>query len=96
VGTSPWSDYESKQKIHARLDWKYWGWNLMASYNKTGFYDLFGPTRRSRAGYTFGLTYRKNILFAQTTYIKASIFGIHLITDVNNAENVRNIFNFGL
>lgn len=59
LGTSPWSDYESKQKIHAQLDWKYWGWNLLASYNKTDFYDLFGPTRRSRAGYTFGLTYEK-------------------------------------
>jgi hypothetical protein len=59
VGTSPWSDYESKQKIHAQLDWKYWGWNLLASYNKTDFYDLFGPTKRSRAGYTIGLTYGK-------------------------------------
>lgn len=60
VGTSPWSDYESKQKIHAQLDWKYWAWNLLASYNKTDFYDLFGPTKRSRAGYTIGINYSRS------------------------------------
>jgi hypothetical protein len=56
---SPWSDYKGKQKLHVQLDWKYWNWNLLASYNKTDFYDLFGPTLRSRAGYTLGLTYSR-------------------------------------
>jgi hypothetical protein len=56
---SPWSNYKGKQKLHVQLDWKYWNWNLIASYNKTDFYDLFGPTRRSRAGYTVGLTYSR-------------------------------------
>jgi WD40 repeat protein len=55
VGLSPWSDYGDKQKIHAQLNWKYWNWQLLASYNKTDFYDLFGPTKRSRAGYSVGL-----------------------------------------
>ncbi len=32
------------------LEWKYWNWYLTtANYNKTHFYDIFGPTRRSRA-----------------------------------------------
>jgi hypothetical protein len=60
LGTSPWSDYDDKQKIHAQFDWSYWNWKLMASYNKTDFYDLFGPTKRSRAGYSIGLSYGRS------------------------------------
>ncbi len=63
VGTSAWSDYANDQKIHAQLKWRYWLWELNAAYNKTDFYDLFGPTKRSRAGYSAGINYnRKNSL----------------------------------
>ncbi len=60
LGCSPWSNYEDKQKIHAKLDWKYRLWKLSASYNKTDFYDLFGPTMRSRAGYSVGMSYDRS------------------------------------
>ncbi|HPS12401.1 MAG TPA: hypothetical protein PLB87_03935 [Prolixibacteraceae bacterium] len=59
LGTSPWSAYKNNQKIHAQFEWKYWSWTLSASYNKTNFYDLFGPTKRSRAGYSVGLNYNR-------------------------------------
>ncbi len=57
---SPWSHYENKQKIHMMFDWNLWGWHFSATYNKTHFYDLFGPTRRSRAGYSLGIGYKRN------------------------------------
>lgn len=60
VGGSPWSEYENKQKIHLMLDWSFWNWHFTANYNQTHFYDLFGPTQRSRAGYSFGVKYRRN------------------------------------
>lgn len=56
---SPWSKYESKQKFHIAFDWAFWNWRLSANYNKTHFYDLFGPTKRSRAGYSLGLNYKR-------------------------------------
>jgi hypothetical protein len=59
LGTSPWSTSPDKQKIHGDLQWDYWLWSLHASYNKTDFYDLFGPTKRSRAGYSIGFNYKK-------------------------------------
>ncbi len=59
LGASPWSSYAKKQQWHADLDWRYWNWHLTASWNKTDFYDLFGPTKRSRAGYSAGLSYNK-------------------------------------
>ena len=56
---SPWSTYPDKQKFHGQIQWDYWLWSFNASYNKTDFYDLFGPTKRSRAGYSLGLNYNK-------------------------------------
>ena len=60
LGGSPWSNYQDKQKFHGSLQWDFWYWSFSASYNKTDFYDLFGPTKRSRAGYSVGLRYKKS------------------------------------
>ena len=58
--TSPWSPYEKKQQFHGDLEWAFWNWELSAAWNQTDFYDLFGPAKRSRAGYNAGLTYRRS------------------------------------
>ncbi len=60
LAASPWSPYEDKQKIHAHFDWKYWGWKLSANLNRADFYDLFGPTKRSRAGYSIGVSHDRS------------------------------------
>ena len=38
-------------------------YNFFASYNKADFYDLFGPTRRSRKGVSFGVDYENSIVY---------------------------------
>lgn len=58
---SPWSHYPDNQKIHAALNFDYWTWSLHATLNKTDFYDLFGPTKRSRAGYSIGISNKKTM-----------------------------------
>ncbi len=58
---SPWSANPDKQKIHAELNLDYWTWGFHASLNKSDFYDLFGPTKRSRAGYSIGISNKKTI-----------------------------------
>lgn len=59
IATSPWSSYKLKQKLHFMVDWKWWDWHFTANYNPADFYDLFGPTIRSRAGYSLGLEYER-------------------------------------
>lgn len=63
LGASPWSKQPSKQQIHAMFHWDLWLWKFNATYNKTDFYDLFGPTKRSRAGYSLGVNYKKTNAF---------------------------------
>lgn len=90
LGTSPWSAYQDKQKIHVQLDWKIWSWNLLASYNKTDFYDLFGPTKRSRAGYSFGINYAKSISLLKPLLFTYD-FGITTYGDLEFLPQYQNI-----
>lgn len=68
AGISPWSTYEDREKFHFDLKWNYWSWTFTAAWNKTHFYDLFGPTKRSRAGYSFGIMQEKK--FTQRSPLK--------------------------
>jgi len=77
IGTSPWSNYADNQKIHAQLEWKYWNWTLLANYNKTNFYDLFGPTKRSRAGYSVGLNYNKSFTLQKPLIYRFDLAAAH-------------------
>ena len=84
---SPWSNYEDWQKIHLSLNWKYMGWEFQANLNPVNFYDLFGPTRRSRAGYTAGVEYsrtfslkqpfKRNYKLGLFTYGKMEVLPMH-------------------
>jgi len=90
LAISPWSQYEKKQKIHAMLDWTYWNWHLTANYNKTHFYDLFGPTKRSRSGYSIGLNYKRE--FSQKTPFKSFYdFGLSTYGDLEVLPGYQNI-----
>lgn len=58
AGVSPWSNNPWKNRFHFAAEWKYQAWRFTASWNKTDFYDLFGPTRTSRKGYEAGVEYK--------------------------------------
>jgi len=63
-------DLEKDEKFHASINYttaKLGGalagkYDIFASYNETDFYDLFGPTKRSRKGLNFGGVYNKSVL----------------------------------
>lgn len=69
VGASPWSHNDWKNRFHAMADIRYRRWTLNTSWNPTNFYDLFGPRRASRKGYSVSLAYDyKNQLQAPFTW----------------------------
>ncbi len=70
---SPYSFLPVKELIHANLEYRLWGWNFNASYNKADFYDLFGPTKVSRAGYAFTLKYQKVLKHFRPTRMDFSV-----------------------
>lgn len=90
VAASPWSNYAVKQKIHLTADWKYWNWHFSAAYNKPHFYDLFGPTLRSRAGYSAGIDYENKKSNKKPLESKFG-FGIQTYGDLEVLPQYQNI-----
>ena len=60
---SPDQNLPSSERLHLGLDFRYWQWHLNASLNGTDFYDLFGPTKVSRKGYTVGLEHFRSLIY---------------------------------
>jgi hypothetical protein len=63
VSYSPSDVLESEERLHAEAEYAYMGWTGRARYNPADFYDLFGPTKTSRKGYSFGLGHEKTFVY---------------------------------
>lgn len=98
AGVSPWSNYKTWKKIHIGANWSYGFWSADAYLNKCDFYDLFGPTKFSRAGYSVGITYKRNHIlrepFNWSWYANITTYGLldamplyqNVSVDVNNMQ----------
>lgn len=58
---SPAQD-SSYERPHLRAVFRHWNWRVIAAFNRADFYDLFGPTKVSRRGYSLAVQYRGNLL----------------------------------
>jgi len=63
VSHSPDEDLPEEERNHAELQYHHLGWSLRASHNDADFYDLFGPTKRSRRADAVGLGYEHALIF---------------------------------
>jgi hypothetical protein len=63
VGYSPYQFLTSDERFHLNLEYQHWNWKLNGAYNASDFYDLFGPTKTSRKGYTLGLQYGNTLVY---------------------------------
>jgi hypothetical protein len=87
-----------KQIPHISVEYNFWNLTFTANYNYADFYDLFGPTKFSRAGYSFSTKYYKLInRFAPKKtdfYAKLSVYGdLETLPGYQNiASDYRNLF----
>ncbi len=66
VGYSPTPNPESlpeKEKWHLSGDYAYRNISIFGTYNYADFYDLFGETKLSRAGYSYGASFSRDITY---------------------------------
>jgi hypothetical protein len=64
--TAAWSVDDAlpaRERGHAAIDWRYLGWHAGLSWNRSDFYDLFGPTRRSRRGWAAKLGWERALIY---------------------------------
>ena len=68
-------------------------YDFYASYNKANFYDLFGPTKRSRKGLNFGVDYNQSLIYDSPKYLDID-FGIGAYYGLDQSPEFQQI-NFG-
>ncbi len=60
---SPNQLLSNDQRLHVSFNYHYWRWDFKAAYNGADFYDLFGPTKKSRKGYSLGVQYKEFLVY---------------------------------
>lgn len=63
VSYSPDENLDDEEKYHLDSEVRYKFTKIYGSYNKADFYDLFGPVKTSRKGYSYGITYSKSLIY---------------------------------
>jgi len=88
---SPYAALASQEKVHFDFDYQYMDWMVKAAYNQADFYDLFGPTKTSRKGYSFGVEYQKSLVFdlPKTMDLNLSLMAYGDLERLPEYQNVR-------
>lgn len=60
---TPDSDLPGNERGHLDVRFRYMNWRARATWNNADFYDLFGPTERSRKGYMTSVGYDRPLIF---------------------------------
>ena len=62
------------QQPHIMFEYETWPWTVTAGWNRSDFYDFFGPTLTSRKGYYGTAGYENYIIADRPTYLEYDIF----------------------
>lgn len=89
---SPAGNLPDRERLHLGLIYDYWNWNISSSYNGADFYDLFGPTKTSRKGYSLAVRYKKTLLWEEPKTLDFSISaagygGLEKLPDYQNVAS---------
>jgi hypothetical protein len=88
---SPDQDLASDERVHLKFNFYHWNWKFTAKYNGADFYDLFGPTKTSRKGYSVGLEYNKTLIYDKPKTLDFNIG----VTGYGNLERLPDFQNVG-
>jgi hypothetical protein len=87
---SPDSDLESKERLHASIDFRHYLFKAGVRWNAGDFYDLFGPTKRSREGWSVYVEHEKPVVYdppeTLSLVTKLAYFG-----DLDSLPNFQNV-----
>jgi hypothetical protein len=70
---SPTHELDASERLHLRAVFRHWNWTVSSTLNRADFYDLFGPSRVSRKGYSLAAQYQGNLLFDGPTSLNYTL-----------------------
>lgn len=91
ASVTPDPNLPAKERAHLGFNYHYWNWTFSATYNGASFYDLFGPTKVSRKGYSVGLEYSKYLVYDTPRTLEldfkiAGYGGLEKLPDFQNVD----------
>jgi hypothetical protein len=75
ASVSPVGDLAAEERLHVDADYRRYDWRAQARWNAADFYDLFGPTKTSRRGYSFDLGHTDLLIFDEPRRLSLSLEG---------------------
>ncbi|MGB7453645.1 MAG: hypothetical protein WBM36_16085, partial [Lysobacterales bacterium] len=92
---SPDSSRPSGEKFHFSAEYRALNWHARYWHNDAVFYDLFGPTKRSRKGDAFIVGYKKALIFDQPRQLdfSADVAYFTGLDTLPGNQNVPTLFN---
>ncbi|MGA0708244.1 MAG: YncE family protein [Steroidobacteraceae bacterium] len=89
VSWSPDPDLPGDERLHLVGQLRSGLWRLTGKYNGGDFYDLFGPTKRAREGYSLRIDYQRPLVFEppRTLYLNGfagHYGGLNALPDFQN------------
>lgn len=87
---SPSAGLPRDERLHLRFGYATGNVQISATYNAADFYDLFGPTKTSRKGYSVGLQYKKWLLLDEPRQLdyRIHIAGYGGLERLPDAQNI--------
>ena len=87
---SPGNTQPSDQRGHIDIVGRYQFWNAELAWNRPDFYDLFGPTKRSRKGYLAKLGYDWLLIYDKPRTLDL-IFDLAYYDQIDTLPNAQNV-----
>jgi hypothetical protein len=87
---TPTSKLPGDQRGHLDMTGSYLGWRGELSWNRSDFYDLFGPTKRSRKGYAAKLGYDDLLIYDEPRRLTLS-YDLDYYDQIDTLPNAQNI-----
>ncbi|MFI4933651.1 MAG: YncE family protein [Caulobacterales bacterium] len=91
ISYSPADDLPQAERWHADIEYKTLKWKFRYWHNDANFYDLFGPTDRSRKGDAFIVDYKSSVIYdpprqLDLTAETAAYFGLDTLPGAQNVS----------
>ena len=87
---TPTGKLAGNERGHAEVTADYLGWRGSLSWNRSDFYDLFGPTKRSRKGYAAKIGYDDLLIWDDPRRLTLS-YDLEYYDKIDTLPNAQNI-----
>jgi hypothetical protein len=87
---TPSTSLPSDERGHVDIDARYRFWRAALSWNRSDFYDIFGPVKRSRKGYAAKLGYDWVLIYDEPRKLEA-VFDVAWYDKIDTLPTAQNV-----